>query len=194
MSHGVGRGIDGPTVVDGVRDFNVGPVSDLGDPATIARDTFLASPRATLLCSREFDSMSDHIAARIAAGASAGDLPEAEVRRAPGRCIVQLGPVGLTVSWVRAKSDTVPEGRLLVIQWLGVVARGIRQVPERAIASDASRTAKVLEESVFSADASSEREWFWRGEAPPQMRYRSPDLAEHCVAALHATMRRTVGR
>jgi hypothetical protein len=177
-----------------VRNFNRGPVSDLGDVAAGARETFLATPRATLLCAREFDSLSDHIAARMAAGTSAGELPQADVRRAPGRCIVQLGPVGLTVSWVRARNDTVPDGRLLVIQWLGVVARGISQRPERPIPADPSRTARVLAELQFTADASSEREWFWRDDAPPQVRYRSPDLAERCVTDLLGSMYRTEGR
>lgn len=172
-----------------------GPTSDLGSTDATDRETFLMAPRAAVLCAREFDRLSDHIATRMAAGVSAGDLPEAEVRRAPGRCIVQLGPVGLTVSWVRARVDTVPEGRVLVMQWLGAVARGVTRIPERAAApDDTSRTARMLSEMVLAADAANERDWFWRDEAPPQMRYRSPDLAEYCVASLHATMRRAEGR
>ena len=169
--------------------------ADLSDAESTERDAFLAMPRATLLCAREFDRLSDCIAASIAGGVSAGDIPEAEVRRAPGRCIVQLGPVGLTVSWVRARVDTVPGGRLLVIEWLGSVARGVTRIPERAASPlDRTRTAVLLTELVFAADATSEREWFWRDEARPQVRFRSPELAEQCVTSLHATMRRTVRR
>jgi hypothetical protein len=172
---------------------NRGPTSDLGDADSSARDAFLAQPRALLLCAREFDRLSDSIASWSTSGISGGDLHNAEVRRAPGRCIVQLGPVGLTASWVRARVDTVANGRLLVIEWLGTVARGVPQAPERP-ATRSAAPAKMLNENVFQVDATSEVEWFWRDEAPPQMRYRSTDLAEHCASALRATLRRVEGR
>lgn len=172
-----------------------GPVSDLGDGDAPARGEFLAHPRAAVLCAREFDRLSDHLAATVTTGAATGHLTNADVRRAPGRCIVQLGPVALTVSWVRARVDTVADGRLLVIEWLGVVGRAPMVSTERPSPADVQRSgAKLLSEIVLRADALSERDWFWSDEAPPQVRYRSPDLAEHCAASLWATLQRVEGR
>jgi hypothetical protein len=116
------------------------------------------------------------------------------VRRAPGRCIVQLGPVALTVSWVHARNDTVLNGRMLVIEWIGTVARGVRHVPERAAVTDPARTARPVNETVFTADAANERAWYWRNEAAPHARYQSLDLADLCVANLRSTLLRAEGR
>jgi hypothetical protein len=51
-----------------------------------------------------------------------------EVHRVPKRCTVQLGPVALTLSWVRTRPDTVATGRLMIIEWEGPVGRPVRAV------------------------------------------------------------------
>ena len=48
---------------------------------------------------------------------------EPVVRRSPARCLVQLGPVALTVAWLQRAQGTVADGELLVVVWRGEVAR-----------------------------------------------------------------------
>src|SRR6266550_4429625 len=84
--------------------------------------TFLGSSRAVAVCAREFDRLADSIAKRaVTIGEKAGT--KAEVQRMPDRCIVQLGPVALSVSWVRERVDTVATGRLMIAEWNGTVVR-----------------------------------------------------------------------
>src|SRR6185369_4457499 len=78
--------------------------------------------RAVAICAREFERLADGIAKRAATlGEKAGT--KAEVQRMPDRCIVQLGPVALSVSWVRERVDTVATGRLMIAEWNGTVVR-----------------------------------------------------------------------
>jgi hypothetical protein len=159
-----------------------------------ARETFLGSTRALPICAREFERLADDIA-RQAAAADVGSAElKAEVRRAPGRCIVQLGPVALTVSWVRARAGTVSEGRLLVVEWQGTVGRGTERIPERGLAPLAGKPATLLREDVLMVDATSERDWRWRRESAPAVGYDSRELAALCVRSLVATLRAESGR
>jgi hypothetical protein len=153
------------------------------------RETFLGSARALPACARELDRLADDIARRItAAGASeeAGTPPE--VRRSPGRCIVQLGPVALTLSWLRSRSGTVAEGRLMIVEWEGTVGRGGGYTPER-YSSPNGRAATLVREEILMADATSERDWLWRQEEGASGECTSPELAERCVASLLSTLR-----
>src|SRR5688500_4515349 len=71
------------------------------------RQSFLSSHRALAACTREFARLSDEIRQSVAAlqGVSADE--KAAVRQSPDRCIVQLGPVALTIAWLRKGSDLV---------------------------------------------------------------------------------------
>ena len=146
---------------------------------------FLNSARALALCGREFERVADEIAKRVS---DAGLLlatyeVKAEIRRSPGRCIVQVGPVALTTSWVRARVNTATEGRLLIVEWLGIVARGNERIPERvAIAAGAVPTS--LRESVLKVQATSERDWRWCREAATSINFSAGELAELCVSSL----------
>lgn len=159
----------------------------LGTPSRAdARDAYLRSPRALPACARELDHLAAAVSARVtAAAAEIGEV--AEIRRAPGRCIVQLGPVALTLSWVRDRVDTVADGCLLVNEWDGIVARGIVPSPERAPVR-AGRTATLLRERLFVADATQEKDWRWREEKGGGM-HSSDDLAAQCVDSLVAGWR-----
>jgi hypothetical protein len=56
------------------------------------REDFLDSHRALAVCAREFDRLADDISKRVADLEDDAKGLKAEVRRSPGRCIVQLGP------------------------------------------------------------------------------------------------------
>ena len=156
------------------------------------RDAFLMSSRALPVCAREFGRLGDDIAERIRSIGPEGQDPAtpshaADVRRSPSRCIAQLGPVALTLSWVRARVDTVADGRLLVIVWRGTVGRTGERALEHVPAASHTR-ATVIREEVLCADATMEADWVWRAEAAPGMEFRSPELAARCVESLMAAL------
>ena len=91
------------------------------------RTNFITSHRATAACARELARLHDAIADGLetwgVGTASAGDdasLADAPVvRRTPARCLVQVGPVALTVAWLQRAQGTVADGELLVVVWRG---------------------------------------------------------------------------
>jgi hypothetical protein len=145
------------------------------DRSAQQRDAFLASHRAITHLGREFD----RLAAEVTKRAATVNRDEAEVpldvHRVPGRCTVQLGPVALTLSWVRTRPDTVGTGRLMIIEWEGQVGR-----PNVAAAPNPV----VLRETVLRADATRVEDWQWRSEDVAGYAYDSTQLAAHCVDSL----------
>lgn len=164
-------------------------------PGVMSRPSnlFLDSPRATAVCAKEFTRLSDDIIYKVSAPADVdGAQYKPDVRQSPGRCIVQLGPVALTVSWVHAQVDTVTNGRLMVIEWLGTVARGPVVLPERVAAVLGGKTAVIVREDVYLAEGSTEQTWRWRQEAEPRDGFECGDLAAHCAASLWAALARVM--
>ncbi|MGQ0714224.1 MAG: hypothetical protein ACT4PJ_10875 [Gemmatimonadaceae bacterium] len=152
------------------------------------RDTYLASHRSGPACTRELERLADDVVQRIEALERNEAAPEIEVRRGAGRCIIQLGPVALTMSWIRSRTDSVIEGRLMIMEWDGIVRRGTDQVPERAPVRHAFRPATLLREDVFVADTANEQDWRWRRDGRALGMYTSRDLATRCLASLTARL------
>ena len=145
------------------------------DRSTQQRDTFLASHRAITHLGREFDRLASEIAKR-AATVNRDDVEvPLEVHRVPGRCMVQLGPVALTLSWVRTRPDTVATGRLMIIEWEGQVGRGV---------SGGGPNPIPLRETVLRADATRVEDWQWKSDEVAGYAYDSTELAAHCVDSL----------
>ena len=67
------------------------------------KEDFLDSHRALAVCAREFDRLAEDVAKRVAELEDESKGWKADVRRSPGRCIVQIGPVALTLSWLRTR-------------------------------------------------------------------------------------------
>lgn len=155
-------------------------------------EAYLGSSRSLPACGRELERLADDISKRANAVDPAIAGSKAEIRRSPGRCIVQLGPVALTVSWVRSRTDTVSEGRLLIVEWDGTVARGPELSFERTPARPASAPAKLVREEVLLADATSERDWRWRPEAASKTKLATGELAARCVDSLIARLQSKV--
>jgi hypothetical protein len=152
------------------------------------RDSYLASHRSGPACSRELERLTDDVIQRVEALDRADEAPEIEVKRGAGRCIIQLGPVALTMSWIRSRTDAVIEGRLMIMEWDGVVRRGTDHVPERAPVRHAGRPATLLREDVFLADTANEQDWRWRRDGRALGTYTSRDLASRCLASLTARL------
>jgi len=139
-----------------------------------ARTSFLSSQRALTLINRELDSLS---AAVLRLCETPGTLPEGvepAIRRTPDRYTVQIGPVGLSFSWIRGRSSSIAEGQLLVIEWSG-------QLGEQQIASE---TAMPAFEHVLQPQATSPEDWAWRRSDLDLCCYTSKDLAAQCVTSI----------
>ena len=159
---------------------------------TDVRSDFVTSYRATAACTRELGRLHDDIAAALSAwrdgfAAAGGSVPEEPVvRRSPARCLVQLGPVALTVAWLQRAQGTVADGELLAVVWRGEVAVRTPQGFERSYDRAGASSATALWETVLVAAAESETQWRWvtAGEADDPM--SSAALAVQCVERLCA--------
>jgi hypothetical protein len=152
------------------------------------RDSYLGSHRSGPACARELERLADDVIQRVESLERDEAAGEIEVRRGAGRCIIQLGPVALTMSWIRSRTDAVIEGRLMIMEWDGIVRRGTDQVPERAPVRHAYQPATLLREDVFVADAATEQTWRWRRDGQALGTYTSRDLAARCMASLTARL------
>lgn len=141
-----------------------------------ARASFLASQRALALINRELDSLSTAVLRLCEAP---GTLPEgfaAQSRRTPDRTTVQIGPVGLSFSWIRGRSNSIADGQLLVIEWSG-------QLGDQAPPADA-KAAMPAFEHVLHPHATSPEDWQWRRADLDLCSYTTRDLAAQCVASV----------
>jgi hypothetical protein len=141
-----------------------------------ARVSFLSSQRALALINRELDSLS---AAVVRLCETPGTLPAGlapEMRRTPDRYTVQIGPVGLSFSWIRGRSNSIADGQLLVIEWSG-------QLGEQRAETD-SKTAMPAFEHVLQPHATSPEDWQWRRSDLDLCSYTTRDLAAQCVASV----------
>ncbi|MEO7084517.1 MAG: hypothetical protein ABI442_17325 [Gemmatimonadaceae bacterium] len=141
-----------------------------------ARTTFLTSQRALTLVNRELDSLS---AAVLKLCETPGTLPmglAAEARRTPDRYTVQIGPVGLSFSWIRGRSNSIADGQLLVIEWSG-------QLGDQTASADPRRAMPALEH-VLQPHATSPEDWQWRRTDLDLCCYTTRDLAAQCVTSV----------
>jgi hypothetical protein len=97
---------------------------------------------------------------------------------------VQLGPVALTLAWLRSSHDSVAAGELLVIVWRGVVAPRMRHEPERPATRPAPLPATPLWEQVLTVIADSEETWAWQPHDTKIKPCSSTELAARCVERL----------
>ena len=148
------------------------------------RPRFVATHRALAVCTRELGNLTDGIARQIAMLHDSGLIEKPIVRRSPGRCIVQLGPVALTLAWLRSTLDSVADGELLIVVWCGAVAPGSPSRPDHVQRRQAAQSAAALWEDVLSVVAESEESWRWRSPAGDGVDYTSTALAERCVERL----------
>jgi len=156
-------------------DTAVGRRDPLDERVAQQRDAFLGSHRAITHLGREFDRLAGEVTRRVATVSRDDVATPLEVHRVPGRCTVQLGPVALTLSWVRTRPDSVATGRLLIIEWEGHVGRAN---------SGGGPGAVPLRETVLRADATRVDDWQWRSDDLAGYAYDSHELAAHCVDSL----------
>ncbi len=149
------------------------------------RQSFLTSHRALAACAREFARLSDELRQGVAGLSGVNEDEKTTVRQSPDRCIVQLGPVALTVAWLRSNNDSVEAGELLAIVWRGSVAPSKRHQPERPHVGPAPFAATALWEQVLTPVGDSETTWGWQPVSTNE-RWSSTELSARCVERLHA--------
>lgn len=165
----------------------LGPIPDdraerasLTERAERERETYLGSYRATSALDREFERLGDEVARRAIALGAARDGTTPEIERAPGRCTVQVGPIALSLSWIRSRPDSVADGRLLIIEWEGMIGRR---------AAGAGHRPRELREDVFRANATRPEDWYWCAEGSVAREYGTRELAALCIESLACTLR-----
>ena len=156
------------------------------DRQPFERQPYLATHRALAACTREFSRLSTDVVRGAAALHADGVAVEKPVvRQSPGRCIVQLGPVAVTLAWLRSTVDSPADGELLVIVWRGAVAPRGDHIPERAPTPRSAAPAVALREESFVAEAESEESWTWRQPKRADAgACSSAELAARCVERL----------
>jgi hypothetical protein len=147
------------------------------------RPPFIDTHRARGVCLRQRSRLFTELARRFKVLHKAS-TEVAVARPSPDRYIAQLGPVALTVTWLRTRFDSVPEGELLAIVWRGNVASSRVPTPEREYAAPIS-TATVLWEETVRVTATSEETWRWCPTAKDPGAFTSDELAQRYVDRLH---------
>jgi hypothetical protein len=123
------------------------------------------------------------VARRVEELRTEGHLDAPVVRQSPGRYIVQLGPVALTLTWLRSTLGHVSDGQLLVVVWRGSVAPSRKHEPERPSPSP-SNFATMVWEDTLNVEADSEASWLWRGSTADCGAWTSEALADRCAVQL----------
>lgn len=155
-------------------------------PSNYYRQPFLASHKAVAACTREFVRLCREVLDGVQALPSATPEEKAVIRQSPDRCIVQLGPVALTVAWLRGTHDSVAMGELLVIVWRGSVAPRTKHQPERRATGPAPLAATSLWEEVLTPVAENEASWGWQPRGTESGQCSSSELATRCLERLNA--------
>lgn len=134
---------------------------------------FLAQPRAFATLRRELDALATELKPARAKGANRRD-EEVELNELPNRLVLRLETVGVSFSWIAVSHGTVADGRLLVIQWEGVVPR------TRGVA--ALKFATPVRERVYHVESSGPDDWRWRAEGPNGRASSTQNLAGEWLA------------
>jgi hypothetical protein len=136
---------------------------------------YMSQPRAHTALKREFDALTTELAERVKGESDRLGEDQVEMHCAPQRLVVQLGPVGLSMSWVAGRSGNLADGRLLVIEWDGAITHG-RQI-------GGAKTASPTRESLYRPEAKGPDDWCWRPETGDGSSYTSRNLAGQCFSS-----------
>jgi hypothetical protein len=148
------------------------------------RKPFLETFRALNACVREFTRLSDELVEGVATLHASGLTEKPVVRQSPGRCIVQLGPVAVTVAWLHRYLGPLEEGELLVVVWRGSVAPRGEHSPQAVAPLRGPDTPVALWEQTLAPVATSEATWRWESPRADVAGYSSTELAAQCVERL----------
>lgn len=145
------------------------------------RGALLSSYKAATAAQREMALLVDWVEKGADEIRAAFRDVRVEVRRAPGRCVLQAGKVGLSLSWLHRPMTSV-EGALLVMEWDGTVTfpgERARRYPQ----------ARVASEQLLHLETAAWPAWNWSADDVPTRKYTSADLASVCVQLVMRRLR-----
>ena len=158
--------------------------AERGDAAN--SQAFLATHRGQAAFAREYARLVTAILADVGM-LTRGDAAMAPViRQSPERCIVQLGPVAMTMVWLRKGAEATANGELLLMMWKGTIAQRSGDPTEYNARRKTVVAPVILSEETFVAFAVSETAWTWRSGATGADGLSSTMLAEQAVRRLLA--------
>jgi len=148
---------------------------------------FLTSHRAHAAATREFARVTAALVEALRQVARSRGDQAPDVRMAPDRCIVQLGPFAMTVTHLRAPTQQAG-GQVLAILWQGQIAARGDHVPERLKARVVPPPPVSVWEESYDPEAESEAAWHWCPISAHEQRLTSVELAGQCEAAIRSAL------
>ncbi len=145
---------------------------------------YLTTHSAVAASAREFTRLAEFVADGIVALHLEDPACAVKVRRSPYRSILQVGPVAITLTWLRHRADSAADGELLVAVWRGAIAGPGAHQFERAATPAAAPSAEVIWESEYRPDAANETSWLWQSCVADAPAVSSSEVAQRCVAEL----------
>jgi len=159
-----------------------GPPLGVTEPAPRWPDPpmpYLGQPRAHGALRRELDLLVAELERRVD-DHEGSPQRVLEVQTQPHRAVARVDDLGVSFSWMPARSGTVTDGRLMVIEWSSVVGGGRR-------GAVTLQTANPVRECVYVAEAADQDHWCWRAEGPHGRASSTAHLVGEWIAA--ASMR-----
>ena len=147
------------------------------DPPT----PYLGQPRAHGALRRELDLLVAELERRVGDD-EIGPDKVLEVHTQPHRSVARVDDVGVSFSWVPARSGSVADGRLMVIEWSGMVGTVRR-------GAAALQAAQPVHECVYLAEADDPDHWRWRAEGPHGRASSTVHLVGEWIAAASMSAR-----
>ncbi len=155
-----------------------------GDAAT--SQAFLATHRGQAAFAREYARLITAILADVGQITRNDPALVPVIRQSPERCIVQLGPVAMTMVWLRKGAEATANGELMLMLWRGTIAPRSGDPTEYSARRRVVVPPTILSEETFVAFAVSETAWTWRSGASDADGVSSITLAEQSVRRLVA--------
>ena len=157
-------------------------LADRGDLAS--SNAFLATHRGQAAFVREYARLVAAVVAEV--GNAARLRPELTpvIRQSPERCIVQLGPVAMTLVWLRKGAESTSIGELLLIFWRGTIAKSAGEPSAYTGRRREVVPPMILSEETLVASTISESDWAWKSGDADTEGAPSLVLAERSVRRL----------
>lgn len=134
---------------------------------------FLAQLRAHASLRRELDAIGRQLELHLRLGDSPRDR-SIGLTILPNRFTARLGAVGVTISWVPGRTGTVEDGRLLVIEWHGVLGA--------QLGNGSFTSATPGRQRIYRAEATESADWHWRDEESNGNAWTTETLVGECIS------------
>lgn len=155
---------------------------------------FLKTHRAITACARELEALADAAVAEVDAWHSTGMPEKPTARRTPRRCVIQAGPVALSITWLPSAGGDIGSGELLAVVWHGVLGPRPDYHFERVSAGPPPSAAREVWTRVLHPGVVGTDSWRWLedGQEPAHGK-TGAELAAACVDALRQAFRTAEG-